>query len=535
MRLLLLALLIGAWQNASSQEAMPVSIFYSNRTLSPEPPPLRMGDECFFPLAQISQLGWSVTSTNLSSEEENEHAGKVRILAHGKEVESWVRSREKRLYIPLRSIVESLGGTTEWTAVDRLHVFSIVSQIAVKQTSIDIEGTMPMEASVLVLKEPWRIAIDLRHARLPKNGGPKVSGSCRFSQFDFQTVRVVVQVSAQPQLNGNRAVSTSQSIQWAGAQSIPTEPYKPPPISLKLLAPIIQEKPDEIIVRIPFEGKPPANILSARDETGKYILDIPNSAKGFEENSWSAPEEQGLKRWECLDLSGAVRFSFEIDKPRAMLVSTRENALLVRFHTAKNASGTLKNMVIVLDAGHGGSDTGSQFKEDGKLFSEKDFTLSIARRVAEKLAEEGCQITMTRDDDFYVGVYQRSEMANALNAHFFISIHINSNPRPNSRSGTYVYYHGDDANSRLLAQCISAEIAKVSGLPNHGAVSDFTVYSNPPKRGFAVLRTAQMPAVLIEVAYINHRTDRGKLVREDFQDAIAQAIIKGLRAYVGQP
>jgi N-acetylmuramoyl-L-alanine amidase len=535
MKLLALILGMGMGWDALSQTATPVSLLYGNRTILTELPPLRLGDECFFPLAHASQLGWNVTSTSLSPKDEEEQTGRVRILAHGKEVESWVRSLDGRWYLPIRSLVESLGGTSEWVAEDRLQVFSLITQITITETSVDIQASLPVEASILILKDPWRLAVDLRSARLPKNEPPKVSGPCRFSQFDFQTVRVVVQLNAEPQVSGSLAPSSSLSLQWTGAKSLPTEPYKPPAPSLKLLAPLIEQKPEEITFRIPFEGTPPSQTLSNRDETGKYFLDIPGATKGFEESNEPAPEVPGLRRWDCRDLGGTVRFSFEWDKPRAMLVSVREKAIWVRFRIAKNATGTLKNKVIVLDAGHGGSDAGAQFQEDGKLYREKDFTLGIARRVAEKLADEGCQITMTRDDDFFVGVYQRAEMANALGAHFFISIHINSNPKPNSRSGTYVYYHGDNADSRLLAQCLSAEIAKVSGLPNHGAVSDFTVYSNPPKRGFAVLRTAQMPAVLIEVAYINHRTDRAKLIREDFQEAIAQAIVKGLRTYVGQP
>ncbi len=536
MRWLALTLCLTIGPEVLSQEATSVSLLYINRPISSDPPPIRLGDECFFPLAQASQLGWSITSTALSPKKDNTPAGKVRILAHGKEVETQVRSWEGRWYIPIRSVVETLGGTSDWVTEDRLQVFSFVSKLTITENSLLVEASLPVEASVLILKNPWRLVVDIRSTKIPKGEGPKITGSCRFSQFDFQTVRVVVQMSAEPQLTKSPTEpAMTHILQWANAQALPTEPYKPPPISLKLLTPVLEEKPEEVIIRIPFEGNPPQNTLSTRDETGKYILDIPGAGKSFEPSSLPPSEAQGLRQWDCRDLGGTVRFTFEWDKPRAMLVSVREKAIWVRFRRAKNAPGSLKNMVIVLDAGHGGSDTGAQFQEDGKLYNEKDFTLSIARRVAEKLTEEGCHVTMTRDDDFFVGVYQRPEMANALGAHFFISIHINSNPKPNSRSGTYVYYHGDEANSRLLAQCLSAEIAKVSGLPNHGAVSDFTVYPNLPKRGFAVLRTAQMPAVLIEVAYINHRTDREKLLQEDFQEAIAQAIVRGLRTYVGQP
>ncbi|MCS7065646.1 MAG: N-acetylmuramoyl-L-alanine amidase, partial [Fimbriimonadales bacterium] len=86
----------------------------------------------------------------------------------------------------------------------------------------------------------------------------------------------------------------------------------------------------------------------------------------------------------------------------------------------------------------------------------------------------------------------------------------------------------DDADSRALGQAILNEIVKVSGLPSRGVRSDTTLYQS----GLAVLRTSQMPAVLIEVGYLNHSYDRKKLLDPKFQDAVADAIVRGLKAYV---
>jgi len=72
------------------------------------------------------------------------------------------------------------------------------------------------------------------------------------------------------------------------------------------------------------------------------------------------------------------------------------------------------------------------------------------------------------------------------------------------------------------------EIVKASRLPSRGVRSDSMLYQT----GLAVLRTSQMPAVPIEVGYLNHSFDRAKLVNPDFQKRVAEAIVRGLKAHV---
>lgn len=212
-------------------------------------------------------------------------------------------------------------------------------------------------------------------------------------------------------------------------------------------------------------------------------------------------------------------------------VSPNEKEIVVRVVRPRNASLALTSSVLFVDAGHGGSDPGAQFKlPDGTVISEKSITLPIAQEVSRLLTAEGATSVMTRDSDFNPGLYARAEAANNSNAHFFVSIHVNSNTVVNSMSGSFVYYHADDMDSRILAECIAEEIGKVSGLPNHGARSDYTLY---PDKGLAVLRTSQMPAVLVEVAYLNHEKDRKLLLDPAFQKKIAEAIVRGIKVYLG--
>jgi len=223
-----------------------------------------------------------------------------------------------------------------------------------------------------------------------------------------------------------------------------------------------------------------------------------------------------------------VRLVLELSRAVGANLLTGKDHLTVHLRLPRGAGGTLRQKIIVIDPGHGGDQPGARFKEGSRTIYEKHITLAIGLKVAERLAKQGASVIMTRAEDASIGLYERTTMANQAGAHFFISIHCDSNTRPNSASGTTIYYHRDDADSRALGQAILNEIVKVSGLPSKGVRSDTTLYQS----GLAVLRTSQMPAVLIEVGYLNHAYDRKKLLDPKFQDAIADAIVRGLKAYV---
>ncbi len=194
----------------------------------------------------------------------------------------------------------------------------------------------------------------------------------------------------------------------------------------------------------------------------------------------------------------------------------------------RNASGALSDKVIVVDAGHGGAATGADGKGGGHVVYEKDITLAIALKLREALESCGAHVIMTRDRDMDVSLNARSQLANDCGADLFVSIHNDSNGSVNSASGTSTYYHMQDASSRALATCVQEAVMAVTGLPSRGVLSDSIMYQS----GFAVLRQSKMPAVLCEVAYINNLNDRRKLLDENFQRRVAQAVCDGLRRYV---
>ena len=207
-------------------------------------------------------------------------------------------------------------------------------------------------------------------------------------------------------------------------------------------------------------------------------------------------------------------------------VAPSRTQLVITLIRPKSASGEISEKTVVVDPGHGGDDSGAT----NSGLQEKVYNLAIGCNVTKAFTEAGSAVVMTRCDDSYPTLDERSDMANDNEADFLISIHHNSNGLADSRSGTFTYYHNGSTEGKLLAECIQREIAAVSGLPDNGVAVDTSRF---PKGGMKVLRRAKMPSVLVEVAYINNATDREKIKSEDFQKAIAKAIVKGVRDYLG--
>jgi len=227
--------------------------------------------------------------------------------------------------------------------------------------------------------------------------------------------------------------------------------------------------------------------------------------------------------------SGApvTRISVAMKRVVGFLVTTNDGHLSVTFRLPRNATGALADKLIVVDPGHGGFSTGAVGRGPTTVY-EKDVALAIALKLRQSLEACGARVVMTRDKDVFISLSERTHIANSLGADLFVSIHNDSNGRANSASGTSTYYHMSEPNCRALAQCVHREVKAVTGLPSRGVLSDGTMYAH----GFEVLRDTTMPAILVEVAYINNATDRRKLVDPDFQQRVADAICRGLRAYV---
>ena len=187
-----------------------------------------------------------------------------------------------------------------------------------------------------------------------------------------------------------------------------------------------------------------------------------------------------------------------------------------------------KSKLIVIDAGHGGTDPGASYLS--KI--EKDINLSIALKTQRELENLGYSVNMIRTTDTTVSLEDRSKFANKLNADLFISIHQNSFTSTTA-NGTEVYYTTSKPDSGFPTQnsdklSKSKELAK---LTCDNIVSAIGTYNRGIKDGnFSVLRNSKMPAILIECGFITNSSDSSKTSNDIYQTKIAKAIVSAVES-----
>lgn len=266
---------------------------------------------------------------------------------------------------------------------------------------------------------------------------------------------------------------------------------------------------------------------------GRHVeIDLPYTRLQLEDagncdQTFKNPLLKGLHAEQAQQDPPMIRITLETSRVLEWKVDTQSEKLSLDLELPPT-TGTLAGKLIVVDPGHGGTSSGAT----GGGCMEKNITLAISLKLRDALQAAGAHVIMTRERDVNVDLNARPLMANSLNADLFVSIHNDSSPIPNSASGTSTWYHMGDQTSRALAICVQQAVSAVTGLPSRGALSDGIMYQH----GFAVLRLSKMPAILVEVAYINNAHDRASLVDEDFQERVAQAIVRGVRNYIeGNP
>jgi N-acetylmuramoyl-L-alanine amidase len=240
------------------------------------------------------------------------------------------------------------------------------------------------------------------------------------------------------------------------------------------------------------------------------------------------------------------------EAPAAALASENASRSLTR------ALGLKVNRVVI-DAGHGGHDFGT-IGPNGVL--EKDVVLDVALRLSELVQERmGAEVVLTRSDDTYIPLHERTAIANEHKADLFLSIHANSSPRPEV-AGTETFFLNftnspdaltvaarENAGSdktvgelRDLIQTITlndkieeshtfAEDVQNS-IQTQAARSNAAAQNRGVKRApFVVLIGASMPSVLAEIGFLSNARDESNLGKPQYRQKVAEALYKGLAQY----
>ncbi|VVN66234.1 N-acetylmuramoyl-L-alanine amidase [Pseudomonas fluorescens] len=280
----------------------------------------------------------------------------------------------------------------------------------------------------------------------------------------------------------------------------------------------------------------------------RIVLDL---AAPMQLNSVVLPPQDGQGHRLVLDLTSATL------APRQ--IASEPTPLVDKAHPKRD-------IIVVVDPGHGGKDPGAVGSKGQR---EKDVVLSIAQLLAKRLKrEKGFDVKLVRNDDFFVPLRKRVEIAHKHNADMFISVHADAAPRITA-SGASVYALSEggatSATARFMAQRENgADLLGATRLLNlkdkdpmlAGVILDMSmnatiasslqlgssilgslegITSLHQKRveqaGFAVLKSPDVPSILVETGFISNARDSARLVTARHQQAVADGLFEGLKKY----
>ena len=231
-------------------------------------------------------------------------------------------------------------------------------------------------------------------------------------------------------------------------------------------------------------------------------------------------------------------------------LSTPEGWLVSRMDVAKTIEPAMRPAIIkglssattvVLDAGHGGHDGGAA----SRYGSEKTFALDIARRVKNKLVAGGYKVLLTRNTDTFIPLQNRPALANAQPNSIFVSIHFNASQQGDTATGIEVFCiaprgapstNDDHITWASLRQEPGHELDMASfalGRAIHTAmIGHLQLMDRGLKRArFAVIRTARVPAVLVECGFLTNPAEARLIATDAHRDNLAKAIAEGISDY----
>ena len=268
--------------------------------------------------------------------------------------------------------------------------------------------------------------------------------------------------------------------------------------------------------------------------------------------SWFTPPELPDNKYYIFGKDGCKTLSEELNIPRKPQPQISELATHQR------------DIVIAIDAGHGGIDSGALGPTG---LQEKDVALAISKQLANLVAaEQGMKAVLIRNDDYFIKLHKRVELARRYQADLFISIHADAYPEDNNVQGTSVYMlsrrgasseqakwlaekenaadliGGITLNDKddLLAQVL-LDLSQASTLETSAYVAQQVfkalrkvskTHSNRVQRaGFLVLRAPDIPSILVETGFISNPREEEKLSAPDYRRRLAAAIMEGIREY----
>lgn len=287
--------------------------------------------------------------------------------------------------------------------------------------------------------------------------------------------------------------------------------------------------------------------------TSRIVLDLPNDS--ITEKHFTLAPQAGAPWRFVIDLQAST--------PQVGIKAFSNDAQSVATTTPVPAAkkSVAKKKIVMLDPGHGGQDPGA-ISRSGKY--EKDLTLKMAKETKVLLEKAGYKVVMTRDKDYYVTLRGRIEKAHKANADLFISIHADS-AASSAAKGLSIYTISETASDKEAAALaesankadilfgmdlseyqpevgnILIDFAKTYTMDQSAKYADEVVKEMAkevtlrPKAhryaGFAVLKSPNIPSVLLEMGYLSNKEEDKLLQKETYRNKLSKALVRAVNTY----
>ena len=426
-----------------------------------------------------------------------------------------------------------------WNLANASEIKQLRVEVGATGTRAELQLDRPGDYKVIELRNPDRLVVDFSESRLSRSlsmpAGAGAVKSVRTGQPQPGTVRVVFDLAGQVKVMPPRIETTTAGprlvLEWPGDASAAapiataTAPIKPDPIAeIAKASAAVETDPGKLVGKAATVSELPGTVatgIPTRIATGK-------------------PEPVAA---ETAPIVAPVA-----PAPRPIM------------------QPGMRPLVISIDAGHGGQDPGAIGPSGNR---EKNVTLAIARELARQInATPGMKAHLTRDADVFIPLNRRAVLARNAKADIFVSIHADA-AENRSATGSSVYVMstrgassqrarwladkenaadliggvkladtGDTLKSVLLDLTQSGQMKASSDAANHvlGSLGSVGKTRRVEHANFAVLRTSDVPAMLVETGFISNHGEEALLANPDYQRKLAAAVLDGISDYfVRQP
>ncbi len=372
-----------------------------------------------------------------------------------------------------------------------------------------IESILKPNVDSFRLTNPDRIVVDVKNSttelgyKTATLSNSKLISNVKTSQFDENTTRFVFDTSEQADFEIKYTDNkVTVDFKQSGYSNIEYDNYNNYKINIdKKAVGTLQVKEIEIL----------EDYLN-----GNYVVTLPKDYTSILGKGRLTVSDSRVNAINIYLESGKTKIKVETNQ--IIAIKAYEDASNITLEIVR--PGDKYEYVIVIDAGHGGTDPGAEIKTENGKYQEKEYNLKIANKVAEELAKTEVKAYLARPTDDYVTRPDRAEMANTIGAKFLISIHNNSMPGNNSVKGTETLYYEDGKtvngiSNKKLAEIFLENIVKKVGTINRGVKQ---------RDDLELLKLTKIPMTLIECAYMTNEEDMNSLNTASFIDTLAKTI-----------